>query len=291
MSLENLLNNGTPVSSTPNESKPATESAQAPVQSAQNEPKPVDNEPKPNFARQFTALSRREREIVQREKMMAEKEKSLQSGSDKYNEFTRKLKLSPIEALQEAGVDIDYITNAHLSGKVPDHVKTSTEVEDLRAQIQALTAKLEGKDEPEENLTPEQKAEKEFQQGMYEFLDSSSEKYKLIHKQEAHEVVWQAIDEIFKDSVKQGNPRIPSYEEAADMVERYLRDEAKQLAEELGYASKQEPADQGSSKPVSTSSQTLSNQHSTTRPTEAQGSRLLSREESLARAASLLKHL
>ncbi len=290
MSLENLLSNGTPVSSTTNETS-ATPASEPIPQSAQNEPKPVDNEPKPNFARQFTALSRREREIVQREKQMAEKEKSLQSGSDKYSEFTRKLKLSPIEALQEAGVDIDYITNAHLSGKVPEHVKTSAEVEDLKAQIQALTAKLDGKDKPEENLTPEQKAEQEFQHGMFEFLDSNTEKYKLIKKQDAQEVVWQAIDEIFKDSVKQGTPRIPSYEEAADMVEKYLRDEARQLAEELGYASKQEPVDQGSSKSGSQSSHTLSNQHSTTRPTEAQGSRLLTREESLARAASLLKHV
>jgi hypothetical protein len=289
MSLENLLAPGTAPSSSPNQ-----ETTQQAPQTAQVEPKPEvkKDEDRPSFAKQFSALSRREREIRQREQQIEEREKAVQSGSDKYQEYVRKLKMNPVEALKEAGVSLDYLTNVQLSdGEIPQDVKISTEVEDLKAMINALQAKLEGKDK-QPDLSPEEQAEEQFKQGMFEHLEANNEKYKLIAKHEAADVVWHTIDELFQQSVAQGKARIPSYDEAAELVENYLREEARKVAEELGYIPKSESTDQGSkqvSNSGSQSSPTLSNQLSTTRPTEA-SPRLLSRDEAIRRAAELLRH-
>lgn len=307
MSLENLLNNGQP-SAEPSSpaTQPATTDQQVTASETAEKPAPAEPDLDLGFGRKFSALSRKEKELREMKKQIEEERKAIQAGSNQYNEFKRKLKLSPLEALQEAGVDIDYITNAHLSGgKVPESVLINSKVEELQATIEALQAKLEGKKpeveaesevdpDDESNWTPEQKeAVQVFKQGMYEYLDQQQKSYPLIHEQEAAEVVYHAINELYKQSAKQGNPRIPSYEEAASKVEQWLQSEIKRLAgrvqepvESQGQGSKQVSTQQGSSV-----SPTLSNQHSSSRPTEAQGSRLLTREESLARAAAMLKHL
>jgi hypothetical protein len=303
MSLENLLNNGSPEANTNSQSQSPQPIAANTAPEQPSSPQPTvqrkEEERQPSFAKQFSALSRREREIRQREQAIAEKEKSLQSGSDKYSEYTRKLKLDPVKALEEAGVSMDYITNAILSGGVPAEVKISTEVEDLKAQLAAMQAKLEGKNEPEIEASPEEQAVAEFIQGLENHVEANAEKYKLIKKHDALQVVFDLIDVAYEQSaqeaIKQGKtPTVMSYEEACDLVEAHFRDEARKLAEELGFVARNEPVDQGSNQvkqPGSSSSPTLSNQHSATRPTSQEGSRLLTREESLARAAGLLKHV
>jgi hypothetical protein len=310
MSLDKLM---TPA---PADTQPISPANQVPTTDQQVTPPETAEKPQVskqedplNFGRKFSALSRKEKELRDYKRQLEEERKQFEEQRKSFDptnaDFKRKLKLNPLEALKEAGVDLDYLTNVALSGgQVPNEVKISTDVEDLKAQIAALQARLEAKAEEsneveedvdpddESNWTEEQKAAvQDFKHGMYEFLDQHNEKYPLIHEQEAGEAVYHVINELYKQSVAQGSPRIPSYEEGAQRTEQWLRSEVERLAGRV--QNKPESNVQDSSKQVtsqaSSQSTTLSNQLSTSRPTEASSSTILPREEALRRAAALLR--
>lgn len=261
-------------------------------QPAQQEiPKQVTEEPKTdrNFARNFSALSRKEREIRAREQAISEKEKA-STGSD-LDSIKKKIKLKPMETLKELGVDFDYLTRVALDdGKVPEQTKKEFELQEEIASLKSRLDKFEKSSEP---ATQEEQVLNEFIQGLEEHVGTNKEKYKLIVAQDAVSLVYDVIEQEYARSVEQGKPRILSYEESADMVEEYLRSETKKLAESLGfYNAPAESQGKDSTKPQSegsSSSQTLSNQLNTTKPTEGSQSRLLTREEALARAAARLQ--
>lgn len=242
--------------------------------------------PKSDFGRQFSALSRKEKEVRQRELALEQKEKSI-SGTD----FKTKLKMNPKEALAEAGIDFDYLTQVFLAdGQIPPANQKEFELQNTIKQLQDRLDAFEAKNAP---VSAEQQALDEFVQGLDEHITSNSEKYTLIMEQDAQQVVYDVIESAYAESVKQGEPRIMSYEEASDMVEAYLRDSVKKASEKLGFYKPEAAQGQAGAKTDSkgsSQSHTLSNQLSTTKPAGSNSNKF-DRENDIARVASLLRHI
>jgi hypothetical protein len=273
--------------------QPAATQQSEQQQTSQQQPAP--SKPKVDLSRSFSALSRQERELrAQKEQFEAERQKA-KASEDKFSSFKKKFVVNPIEALKEfeIGLSYDDLVQAGLNnGETPDNIK-------LRAEIEELKARLDPKKEEE---TPEQKADREsreeeakveqqFVEGLDQFVVTNNEKYQLINKFEASGIVFNVIKEHYLASAEQGSPKVLSYDEACDLVEEYFGSVVEEIAQKKGYKKAIEEVSQSSkqdSQPRSQQSTTLSNQLNSTRPVDGQ-SKLLPRDESLRRAAMLLR--
>jgi hypothetical protein len=288
------------------QSQPVNNQQQQPAVTPATDVKPEKPKDPNGFGRQFSALSKREKAIREQEKQFKAREAEIAKLQEQYSPeaLKRKLKLNPIETLKELGVDYDYVTNVALDGKVPEQTKREVELEERLAKLEARLQKYEPKEEnsevDEKNLSPEelaQKYEQEYIDGIEPFIQGNNEKYALVNKygQDAIELVYAFANQIHEEKHKQGmTGYIPSYDEAADLAEAYLEEQVKDFASVVEKRKKpSESQGKDSSKPQSNGSQsspTLSNQHSTTRPSEGDPLRL-SEEERIKRAAALIRHL
>ena len=129
------------------------------------------------------------------------------------------------------------------------------------------------------------KPPKNYKNELTNFVNDN-DKYELIRANDAVDVVYEVIEQHYNET-----QRILSKEEAADQVEAYLEEEVEKLLN-LNKVKSKTGALEASPKSEPTTPQkvqkapTLSNAHSAT---ASNSSRPLTREESVATAASLLK--
>ena len=285
----------------------------------QEAPKAPEAEQKPKqedrMAAKFAALSRKSKELSERENkwksesetIKAEAEKAKQEAQqyrDKYGRFAsleesiKKDKSEGIKFLLSQGLSIEDLSDALLAEMNPSEevkLKRSTsEIEKrLMEKIEALEGKLTAKEQAE--LEAKKKAEQDHfektvtqvKSELKEFIDSS-DKYELIKLSGEHDTVFEVMQEHYNDQVSRGVPadeiKLLSYEEAADFTEAYLEDDAnkKYEAKRAKQALQTKPSEKKSIAP------TLSNTLSTEVPSQVEN-KPKTREESLARAARLLK--
>jgi hypothetical protein len=271
-----------------NNSAPQSTQAQAPV----NPPvaaKPEAKKEAPAFGKQFSALSRKEKELREAQKAF-EAEKTSGKWVSK-DDFKRQAKLDPKKALEELGLDYDYITNFQLDGKIPDQTKREVELNDQLNELRREIAGLKG-EKPVE-LSPEEAAVNKFVEGIDPFIESNNEKYKLVHRMQESGLVYEFLEQIYAQTVEQGKPRLPSYDEGADLAEKYLQEQLQEIATMFGYS---KPAADGKqptkpqSQSGSQSSQTLSNELNQTSPSTGQPKNRFDPEELIQRAAAKLRH-
>lgn len=255
---------------------------------------PPAEKPKVDIGRAFSAMSRKDKELREREKQIEERTKKFKEGEDKYEGFIKKFRTNPLEAIQEAGLDYDDLTQTALNGgKLPENIQ-------LRTKLAELEARLAKYEKPEEEPNPEEaqrqefeKAEQEFIEGVETFVTDNSEKYPLVLEHDAAQAVYHVMQGLYRQNVEQGKQDpIPSHDEAAELVEQHLQQKLDELAQKRGYVRK--PADAQGQAPTSQRSSatpqapTLSNQLTTSRPADAK-SGLLPKEEALRRAAELIR--
>jgi alanyl-tRNA synthetase len=117
-----------------------------------------------------------------------------------------------------------------------------------------------------------------FKSQINDFLSSNAETYELINMNDAQGLVFDVIQEYYESS-----GRILSIEEAAKHTEEHLEAEAKKIMEAKKFKQTSKPASEQEQK----ATQTLSNTQSAEVPTS--GQKKLSREESLAQAAKMIR--
>lgn len=254
---------------------------------AKSEFKPKNSD----FARQFSALSRRERELRQREARIKEAEEKYKSQPG--DDWKVRMRTEPLKVLEEAGVSLDYLAQvAADDGRTPDEAKLYGVIQQQQRAMQELQERLDRFEQGQQASQEEQQLQ-QFVNGIADHVNSDREKYKAIIAQDAVQLVYDVIEQDFDSKVSQGeaNPTILSYSEAADLVEDYLREQARQQAEALGlYSPPAAPQGQGAPEtaPGSKPSHTLSNEHSTQAPTHRDPS-ALSDEDRFNRALEQLK--
>ena len=255
---------------------------------SQETPAVETKKPEDKLAPKFAALARREKEIVEKEKAAAEREK-------KFQDYERRIKEAeddPLAALEALGLTYDKLTDHILSGKKnnPD----SKAIKELQKKLEdsekrALEREQTAKQQEEQRILAN------FKNSQREHIKNAGETYELVNALGRHEDVFEVAQEYYKTHGK-----VLSHDEAAKLVEDYLEKEiapfknVKKLSRLFvpeTNGTPQAPAKPGT-KPESVSKtqqpKTLSNALSQV-ATEPEATGPLSKEESLRRAAKLIR--
>jgi len=213
--------------------EPVVENVEAPV--VDNVEAPVVEEPKKAtkeelFSSKFANLTRKERELQIKEKEV----KAQYAQIEQLNSIKSDSKAKINEALELVGLTLDDIIDYQLSNLEKDYEETDDSIEGKYKRIEKKLSAIEQK-EADSIKFKQDEAEKseriandetilEFKKSLTAFIEEKPETYELIAAQEAQDTVFEVIEEHFNSS---GN--VMSFEDAANLVENYLEDEAKNI--------------------------------------------------------------
>ena len=242
----------------------------------------------------FAALSRREKALTDREKQY----KEFEEKSKRFEQAIQSIKTNPLEALKEIGIDFEEFVSLVLQeGEqnqelTPDQ-KIAKKIEDLENKLQKKDEDdARNKEELESNKIKEddeyiEKSIQNFKNTIKSFVEDNQDAYELIHIHNAQETVYEVIETVFQDTGK-----TPELQEVCDQVEEYLTAQANKLMglKKFNKEQNSKVEDLKTNKTLieNKASPTLTNTMTPTTAPKADG-RLLSTEESLKKAASLIK--
>jgi len=294
----------------------AAESQAAPVEST-HQVAPVDPTPQvdpvapptkidQNIAQKFAALSRKEKQVRQQEQQLKAARAEMESWKKQQAELSSRKSLKErvaekgIAALEDEGLSYKELTEQYLLKGEPTPEDRQKEVlNSLKAEIEALKAERAAERAQSEeklkelNAQREQKVRENYLTSLKTHLSNNNEKYELIVANDAHQMVYESMEEAYALLEQEGGPDFKMSQEeidalrdaAAEEVEAQLFENAKKLAQ-----AKKVKGLFGSPEPKSEpkqSSPTLSNTLSQQVPTSSEEH--LSDDESKKRMAAMLK--
>ncbi len=261
-------------------------SPEAPVEA--EAPKVEEKVEDPKFATRFAALTKREKQLMERESRLKAEENQFKA----WKEATKNAKLNPSALLESHGLTLN---------ELADHLISSGQKKELTPdeKIAALEKKL---DDDRKAREDEKKAlgDKEIEDtiaqvksAISEIVSGEPDKYELIHANEAHDVVYQVVEEHWMATrdPETGKGQILPMQKACDMVEEWLESQAREKILKLKkFAPKEvetvaEVKEDGTKTTIPT---TLTNRVAT-QVTSSTPTDLLSDEESKRRAAAMLR--
>ena len=249
--------------------------------------KPQVEAPPPEAKKEDEPLSVRFAALTKREKMIQEREKAIKEQEAKFKSFElnkENVRESPKEALESVGMTFEDFTKAYL-----DQLDGKEHTPSVEDKVQELYARIEAKEKAEKEREEQAKRDAEaqaietFKSQVKEHVLADKEKYELINESGLFDEVYNVIEEYYNETNE-----ILSTEKAAEHVENHLYEEGQKLLKAKKFAPKSPETKKQDSSPMST---TLTNKQTpaSTATTPSEGGRLLSNEESIARAAALLK--
>jgi len=189
-------------------------------------------QPDPSSER-FAQLARKEKSLRAQARQLQEQQKSIQEQLSKsQSEWQNRIKSDPLTVLAEAGLNHDDIANIILNSKPED-----IELKRIKSELQSL------KSNQQEQFTKIQESQKAaYEQAVKQV---SREVQNLVNGNEAYETIratksYDAVVELIKQTYNEDGVLL-SAEEASDMVEEYLTDEAMSLAKLKKIQSKLAP--------------------------------------------------
>jgi hypothetical protein len=271
---------------TPNVASVNIEAAapEAPAAPVVETPKPTSDED--NFAKRFAALSRKEKEI----RAAQEETKAIKDQYTDYDTAKKLAKTNPDEFLKKFGVTYEELTEYYINGRP----KVDPKVQEIEERLASFQKQAE---EKEKKLQEEvrQSAIAKFRTEQEAQVKAMGDKFELVNAAKAYDLVYQVTQEYFdanKDKVENIADAMLSHEKAAEMVENYLEQELDKFSStgklKSKFGAKLDPKTETSAKiEPPKESKTLTN--SMTSSANPNSSRPLTREESIERAARLIK--
>lgn len=275
------------------ESVPPTDGQQAAPAAPEPSVPPQKSAYDDQFARQFAIMAKKERELVAKEQHL----KSVQAKLQEYENLSNLARENPLEFIQKHGITYKDLTER----VVNDGIETIDQrLARENAKLQERIANLEG---TLGNITKEREeaSYKSTYQGFIDeiknFANNTPEEYDLVQRKGAYPLVAEVMQEHYKTTQE-----VLPYATALKLVEDHLEAEAKAffespklkkkyVPEAVKEAVSAPPAPTGAAQgnqAASVAPKTLSNTHNA-QQTVRNPSELLSKEESLARAAALLR--
>ena len=225
-----------------------TQKTEAPLESQTNETIPkVESESEKKeslLSPQFSALAKRERAILKRhqelkalEQSFSEREQRLKS----FEELKARAKENPLKFIEESGLTYDEITQKVLGQNNSTNQASPQEssLNEVRDQMRQFMEEQRARDERLKLETETQtKAQLEetienFKSDLNEFIDQNLETYELTKQFNAQNLVFDTIEAHYEKTGK-----VLAMQEAADLVEKYLEDEAERLSKTKKFSSK-----------------------------------------------------
>ena len=249
------------------------------------------------FASKFAALTRKEKEVKMREKAAADKEAEALRKYSEYEEKSKSEKAllaemneNPLKFMKKHNITFEQLAEMQLNDENPTADMKIKRLEEtvtsrLESKIAELEKRLADKDKSAEERTAQEKAEaakaaqQDYVNELTEFVNKNEEKYELIKNRDAVQLIYDTVEAYYNET-----GQILDMDKAADAVEAHLEDEVKQTLELKKF--KGVVPNQAKPVPKGTAP-TLSNTLAAEVP--VQGDKLLSREESLKRAAAMLR--
>jgi hypothetical protein len=285
MAFETTTNAATPDNTTPAQALDAA----IPAQAAPEAPA-AEKPPEQDLSKQFAMLSKREAAQRAAQKALDERAKKY----EKYESTLSKSKEDPMAVLEAAGLSVDdLIHHVIKKGQPPSP-------EDRVLTVEDKLKKLEAERESEREAARQESINREvdaFKSTIKASVDNDKAKYELIAANDAYEVVFETCRQLIQEAPDKYPTRkdveaiLPK---VMDLVENELFEKAKSFVNVGKFKSlfqttptEAVPADSPQARDM-TEPPTLTNKQAPT-PQAAAPGKLLSREESLKRAASLLK--
>lgn len=275
---------------TPEAKAPATESSSTPVSSPAPESVPPTEEAKAeedNISRRFSILAKQERKLLEQKQSIARKEAELARKEAEYKE----LETDPFGFLEKKGHTYQKWTEKILG---QDGNEPASEIKSLRDEIKSLREEREAEKKNQERA----KAENEWNsyRGQAKSVIEATEDFELL-KHEGESGVEHVLAYMVEYNSKFGKP--PTFEEACKAIETHLEKQAEGLVKLKKFQKWAQPkeATDSTESPKPASGPTAQRPTTLTNDMSAQGSkpmnsrRLLTREESLAEAAKLIRFI
>lgn len=212
------------------------------------EQKPGSVEQKPNtpevpsqkvddMSAKFAALAKKEKiarmahaQAKQKEQTLAERERAIAERERLWDE---EFKQSPLEAIKKRGYSYEDLTKAALNdGKFDPEV----EVRGVKSELQKFKEEQVEKEKraKEEALEAQKRQEEQtvntFKSNIKATIEKNKEKYELTSLYEADGMVFETIEEHFRQTTAEGSPKVLSIDEACELVEKYLESELDRAA-------------------------------------------------------------
>jgi len=190
------------------------------------------------LSQRFAMLARREQGIVKaqqdlkaKEAELAKREETLGSAGSLESQRKKEVAENPLKALEYYGVTYEQLTNFILQGEKATPEMTASKIVDEKFEAfkkQQEEEKAAAAAKEREDLEKQhQETLEQFRTDVQDFVKSHSEEYELINLYNQAPLVISTIEQHFEATSKDGKPgKILSFKEAADLVEKYLEDEA-----------------------------------------------------------------
>lgn len=194
----------------------------------------IEQKPEEKASQRFAALARKEKATREAEAKLSQRGKELEAREAQVKAFEEaKANKDYSKAAEIIGLSYEEWTQYLLNDNKPTpelQAKDAlSEVEKLRNEL----AEKEKKAEEDRKKAAEEEYNQtviEFKQEVNDFLLTNKAEYELIATTGTQEVVLAVIEQHFQATSKEGNPKVLSIKEAADLVEADLLEKAKKAA-------------------------------------------------------------
>lgn len=244
----------------------------------------------------FEALARREREFLQREARWKEELKAKQEIERKlreYEESDRMFELDPMSILGKKGWTVEklaeHISSTHEPIAGQEKHKLYGKIKELEERLAKQDEEFKLRDQRQEE-TQRNSVKGRLMNDLKNLAESNPDKYELVKSENAYDHVFEVLNSYYEKH----NTPLP-FEDAMDHVEKYLEQQYskglqyKKIKSKFGGSfengDSQEPSYQQET--FEQPPRTLSSNFSQTTP--PQSNRPLTREESIRRAAALIR--
>lgn len=199
------------------------------------------------FSKGFAAMAKKDRELRMRHAQQKEREAKIAEREAQIARFEQLRLQNPVEAVKALGLTYEEMTNFQLQGgQTPT---AELEIKNIKEQMAAYIQKQEAeKQAAAQRLQQAQNAQVQatlnsFKSEVADFAKSKPDEYKLtnLEGEEAYDLIASTVEQHFYQT-KQIMPK----EQAAKLVEEYLREDAQKKWAGMGYQAPESKAAQPS---------------------------------------------
>lgn len=213
-------------------------------QEAPPQPEPVVEErPKERASDKFAVLARKEAEIYRRQQAVRQQQAELARQAEEikaFQEMKRSARLNPVEALKQLGLTYEEVTEYLMNDNKPtpsaEVMSVKQELEEFKRQA-AEEQRRFMEEQRSRAEAEQQEIVEQFHEEVSDYVAQHADTYELTSLYGGANLVWQVIEENFKQTQK-----LMSIPDAAKLVEEHYEELARKAQATKKFAATQQKA-------------------------------------------------